>query len=116
MKRSELKRTPFKRKPPKHAAKDKKVKDELRKRYDPFCCLFCGVYESEYTIIDAAHLLGKGPHPEYRTVVENLIPLCRTCHSAYDQNAEIRDRMDVYHGLDGMKERIKAGEFRPFGE
>ena len=107
-----MKRTRLKNKN-KHAANDKRVKAELRKRYDPFACIFCGREESEYTVIDAAHLLGKGAYPEYRTVVENVVPACRDCHFKYDDNYHFRFEQDEHHNLTEMKERIKADEFQP---
>lgn len=58
------------------------IKSELT----PFCAI-CGKGAT-----DAAHLLPKSIYPEYYTLKDNIVGLCRDCHNQYDNNLEFRKR------------------------
>ena len=67
----------------KQAARNRQVariKSEL-----PARCEICGRPAQ-----DAAHLLPKSMYPEYYTLPQNIVGLCRECHDLYDNDLDFR--------------------------
>ncbi|MCP4141266.1 MAG: HNH endonuclease [Chloroflexi bacterium] len=67
----------------KQAAKNRRVA-EIKSALPPFCSI-CGKKGS-----DAAHLLPKSMFPEWYTMPENIVILCRECHNRYDNDLGFR--------------------------
>lgn len=59
---------------------------KIKNHLSPFCEI-CGRKAT-----DAAHLLPKSIYPEYYTLKDNIVGLCRECHDKYDNDLTFRKR------------------------
>jgi len=60
---------------------------KIKKQMSGSGCILCGLEAN-----DLAHLLPKSIYPEYYTLKDNLVLMCRRCHDLYDNNRQFRSR------------------------
>lgn len=58
----------------------------------PHKCEVCSVYLPVFDHWNYAHCLSKGSHGKFRLNKDNIILMCRKCHSQYDNGSVVNDK------------------------
>jgi len=96
----------MKNKSKKQILKDREVA-KIKSKLSPFCFL-CGRKG-----IDACHILPKSIFPEYYTIPENLIGLCRSCHCKFDDDLSFRQKqIKLYEIAKSIDEKAAYRHFK----
>jgi 5-methylcytosine-specific restriction endonuclease McrA len=91
----------------KNNTKLSKIKMELQDQQDGRCFICGGM------ACDLAHLLPRSLYPEYITLKENLILLCRDCHNLYDNDINFRQRQTrIFNKIYAFDEMAAAKYFK----
>ena len=100
-----MKRTKLKNKSDKQIIIDRevtKLKSEL-----PNFCILCGSPG-----IQAAHLLPRSTYPEYYSERWNIVPLCKCCHTLFDDNVQFRTKQVKLYNI--VKQHDECAAHRHF--